>query len=101
MVAGRTKELESACLGTACDCHERTCQCAKLVRGWPEQGNDILEFVELDAEAAKMPILKGIVNLEETIDGGWRGLLVSILHISEGNVVSAIHAFSNEGAETG
>ena len=54
------------------------------------QRDYILELVELLAELAEIPIKDSIINLEVAVNGWWWRLLVSILNITEADVISVI-----------
>ncbi len=60
----------------------------------------ILEMTNFLSKLVKMPVFNLIINLKETIDTGWGRSLISILNISECEIVSMVCTQSEKQTET-
>ena len=62
--------------------------------------DNIFVFVQPLTKLAETPIADGVINLQEPVDGWWRGLLVGVFNITKCNVAALIDSHCNECLET-
>ena len=62
--------------------------------------DNIFMFVQPLTKLAEIPIVDGVINLQEAVDGRWRGLLVCVFDITKCNVITSIDACCNECSKT-
>ena len=69
------------------------------LEGTVERDN-IFVFVQPLTKLTEIPIIDGIINLQEAVDGWWSGLLVGVFNITKCNVISSVDAYCNECLKT-
>ena len=62
--------------------------------------DSIFVFVQPLTKLAEISIVDGVINLQETVNGRWRGLLVGILNNTESNAVALVDTDCNECSKT-
>ena len=62
--------------------------------------NNILVLVQPLTKLAEIPVVECVIDLQDTVDGRWRGLLACVLNITERNVVSLVETDCNECSKT-